>query len=79
MPKKLPDSYTCKVCKKKIFRIGIVSACRQTFYLGGSDSYTDLEVEETSHGFCLECVSPIPNKDLKRLTGLTPSISIKDL
>jgi hypothetical protein len=69
--------YTCKHCKKVLTKIGVVSVCRQTYHFG-SDSYEDLSVDETAHGFCLECSSPIPDKDLKRITGLDPSVIIKD-
>lgn len=71
----MPKTYTCKSCKTKVTKIGITSVCRQTFHLD-SDSYTDLEIGGTSHGFCIECGEKIPDKDLKKLTGLTPELEV---
>jgi hypothetical protein len=61
--------YTCKNCRKVVTKIGVTSSCIQTYHLG-SDSYTDLEVGETDHGFCIECGGELPTKDFKRLIGL---------
>ena len=67
--KRKATKYTCKNCGKVVTKIGVTSLCRQTYHLG-SDSYTDLEVGDTDHGFCLECSGELPTKDFKRLTGL---------
>lgn len=65
----MATKYTCKNCKKVVTKIGVTSLCRQTYHLR-SDSYTDLEVGDTYHGFCIECGAELPTKDFKRLTGL---------
>jgi len=67
MPKKL-GYYICK-CGDVSGKIGISSVCTQTLDLKSGD-YTNTDVGDTLHGFCLECGAIIPNKRLKTLTGL---------
>ena len=69
MKNKNVKTYTCPSCKTKSEKIAITSHCRQTFHIG-TDSYTDTNVGETLHGFCLNCCAIIPKKKLKALTGL---------
>jgi len=47
-------------------KIGVNSICRQTLNVD-SDDWTDLEVGETLHGFCLGCGEMIPVEEMKKL------------
>lgn len=62
-------TYTCPSCKTKSEKIAITSTCRQTLHIG-TNSFTNTDVGETLHGFCLNCCAIIPMKKLKTLTGL---------
>jgi hypothetical protein len=65
MSTKKVKSYTCKSCGKTRERIGVTSFCRQTLHID-SDSWTDLEIRETLHGFCLDCCAEVPANIMKK-------------
>jgi len=66
MPTKKVKSYTCPHCGKTSEKIGVTSICRQHLYIE-SDDWTDLEVGETLHGFCLECSAEVPADVMKEI------------
>jgi hypothetical protein len=66
MATKKVKSYTCKSCGKTSEKIGVTSLCRQNLHIA-SDDWTDLEVGETLHGFCLECSAEIPADVMKKI------------
>lgn len=69
-------TYTCHSCGTKSEKIGVSSSCTQTLNLT-TDDWTNLDVGDTHHGFCLECAVLIPAAKLKKLTGLQ-QVSFKD-
>ena len=69
MKKEKIEKYTCKKCKETVDSIGITSLCDQIYRIR-SNLYTDLSVGDTMYGFCLKCGKSIPEKDLKKITGL---------
>lgn len=53
--------FTCPDCGKTQTRIGVTSECRQTLNLK-TDEYTNLEVGDTQHCFCIECGVELPKE-----------------
>jgi len=69
MATKKVKSFVCKACGRPSEKIGVASICRQILHID-SDNWTDLSVDETLYGFCLECATPISVAQFKKLTGL---------
>jgi hypothetical protein len=62
-------TFKCKACGKTSEKIGVTSYARQVFNVASGD-YTNTEVGETLHGFCLNCSAEIPAEQMTALTGL---------
>lgn len=69
MATKKVKQFKCTTCGETNTRIGVTSLARQNLNVQ-TDEWTDLEVGETLHGFCLECAAEIPMAQFKKLTGI---------
>jgi hypothetical protein len=59
-------TFTCKSCRKKQSRVGVLSECRQTLNIA-TDEWTNLEVGDTTHAFCLNCCRELTPGQMKKI------------